>query len=52
MQEDKTGQRERATTFEGVFLVKIVFSVEFSLRGISFDDFRCNLMLQLKCVVY
>lgn len=51
MQKDKTGEREMATTFEGIFLFKMVFSVEFPLRAISFD-FRCNLLLQLKCVVY
>lgn len=40
-----------AIIFEGIFLFKMVFSAEFSLRAVSFDDFRCNLLLQLKCVL-
>lgn len=39
MQKDKTWQREMGTIFEGVFLCKMAFFVEFSLRAVTFDGF-------------
>lgn len=52
MQKDKDWQREMTTIFEKSFLLKMIFSIEFSLGSVIFDDFRSNLRWQLKCAVY